>query len=223
MKNGQLVVCIIGLLLLLNFLVEKRSYAEESTKNTVEIASGVDKSPTEENISSNNPLSGTFFIKAISDFNFDSLKIGSTVIAKIVGVTPENYSIDTSGIEVVDLRGTGSGWRVSTYVESITLTGEEDRKLEKFELSIPTKEVVSKSSSLEKKPQANSIVLAGYGNTTEKTIFYASTDKGMGKYTNIFQKKVSSSPAVTLTVPKTAKKGLYSGKLIWTLIDGPGN
>lgn len=187
---------------------------------TVNVESGTGAGNTEEPISDKTPRNGDFIIKAVSDFNYPSVPLGETRAATI-------GKDKAYGIEVVDVTGSGTGWNVKVSMESFKITGGENdgENLKGWELSIPTTEVTSKSSSTnsEKAPIGNSAKISG---TLSATVFKADAGKGMGRYTNIFERYAEKQdPArktgVQLTIPNTARKASYLGKLNWTLSNTP--
>ncbi|WP_314067972.1 WxL domain-containing protein [uncultured Vagococcus sp.] len=210
---------LIGLCLLMS-VNSTVSLAETKGKSDLEITltAGEDEAVTEENITSVLPNKGSFVIKGASSFSFSQVKLGAEKNSLISGKTADGKQIDALGVEVVDLRGTGGGWSVKAKLSPLILKGE-GRELKGFKLTVPTLEVTTKSSSMGNMPEGHKVEFEGAG---EKVIFSAAKNKGMGKYTNIFTRKISSQDkGVLLEVPITAKKGAYGGKMTWTLIDGP--
>lgn len=187
---------------------------------TVNVDSGTGSGPTEENISDKPARDGEFIIKAVSDFNYPSVPLGETRAATIA--KDKAY-----GIEVVDVTGNGTGWNVKVSMDSFKVKGGENdgEDLKGWELTIPTDEVTSKSASIrpENTPVGKEAKLSG---NLSSIVFKADAAKGMGRYTNIFERYADNQEptrktGVQLTIPNTARKASYIGKLNWTLTNTP--
>lgn len=187
---------------------------------TVKVDAGTGAGPTEENISDKPARDGEFIIKAVSDFNYPSVPLGETRAATIA--KDKAY-----GIEVVDVTGNGTGWNVKVSMASFKIKGgdHEGEDLKGWELKIPSAEVTSKSSVLhpDTMPIAKDTKISG---ELSSTIFKADVGKGMGRYTNIFERYADKQEStrktgVQLTIPNTARKASYIGKLNWTLTNTP--
>lgn len=170
---------------------------------------------------------GALVIKAVSSFNFGSqeknnngeVKLGEKGHALIEGINKDGKELNALGIEVHDLRGTGKGWLLTAYLNSIK--NEENELLTHFQLEIPTEEVTTKSATEKNIPEANNVILDYYGPEEAVCIMEAKEGSGMGKITDIFKWKDSSANGVTLNVPITARVGTYIGSITWSLADAP--
>lgn len=187
---------------------------------TVKVDAGTGAGPTEEEISDKTPRDGEFIIKAVSDFNYPSLPLGETRAATIA--KDKAY-----GIEVVDVTGNGTGWNVRVSMASFKIKGgdHDGEELKGWELKIPSAEVTSKTSELrpDTMPIAKETKISG---ELSSSIFKADVGKGMGRYTNIFERyadkqEPTRKTGVQLTIPNTARKASYIGKLNWTLTNTP--
>ncbi|MGX7244360.1 WxL domain-containing protein [Enterococcus quebecensis] len=187
---------------------------------TVNVDAGTGSGPTEEEISDKTPRDGEFIIKAVSDFNYPSVPLGETRAATIA--KDKAY-----GIEVVDVTGNGTGWNVKVSMDSFKVKGGENdgEDLKGWELTIPTAEVTSKSASIrpENTPVGKEARISG---TLSSIVFKADEGKGMGRYTNIFERyadkqEPTRTTGVQLSIPNTARKASYVGKLNWTLANTP--
>ncbi|MGX7149430.1 WxL domain-containing protein [Enterococcus ureasiticus] len=187
---------------------------------TVNVNSGTGEGPTEEDISDKPARNGEFIIKAVSDFNYPSVPLGETRSATI----PQNKAY---GIEVVDVTGEGTGWNVKVAMDSFKVKGGENdgEDLKGWELTIPTAEVTSKSSSIrpENTPIGKEAKISGQ---LSSLVFKADAGKGMGRYTNIFERYADKQEStrktgVQLSIPNTARKASYVGKLNWILTNAP--
>lgn len=187
---------------------------------TVNVDAGTGAGPTEEEISDKTPRDGEFIIKSVSDFNYPSVPLGETRAATIA--KDKAY-----GIEVVDVTGIGTGWNVKVSMDSFKVKGGDNdgEELKGWELTIPTAEVTSKSASVrpENTPVGKEAKLSG---NLSSLVFKADAGKGMGRYTNIFERYAANQDAtrktgVQLYIPNTARKASYIGKLNWTLTNTP--
>ena len=187
---------------------------------TVNIETGTGAGPTEEDISEKPARDGEFIIKAVSDFNYPSVPLGETRAATIA--KGKAY-----GIEVVDVTGNGTGWNVKVSMDSFKVKGgtNDGEELKGWELTIPTAEVTSKSASVrpENTPVGKEAKISG---TLSSMVFKADAGKGMGRYTNIFERyadkqEPTRKTGVQLSIPNTARKASYLGKLNWTLTNTP--
>ncbi|WP_430602018.1 hypothetical protein IGJ02_002212 [Enterococcus sp. DIV0724b] len=187
---------------------------------TVTVDAGTGAGATEEEISTKTPRDGEFIIKAVSDFSYPSVPLGETRSATI-------EKDKAYGIEVVDVTGNGTGWNVKVSMDSFKVKGgaNDGEELKGWELTIPTAEVTSKSASIrpENTPVGKEAKISGQ---LSSTVFQADTGKGMGRYTNIFERYTDKQAptrktGVQLSVPNTARKASYIGKLNWTLTNTP--
>lgn len=187
---------------------------------TVNVEAGTGVGPTEEPISDKTPRDGEFIIKAVSDFNYPSVPLGETRSATI----GKNQA---AGIEVVDVTGNGTGWNVQVSMESFKVKGGENdgEELKGWEMRIPSAEVTSKSAIIrpDKMPIGKDATISG---ELSSVIFKADAAKGMGRYTNIFERyadnqEPSRTTGVRLTIPNTARKASYIGQLKWVLTNTP--
>lgn len=188
---------------------------------TAVVVGGTGEGDTEEDISTKPPHNGEFVIKAASDFNFLSVPLGETRSGTIA--KDKAY-----GIEVVDVTGSGSGWNVKVGMKSFVISDGPNKGevLKGWKLSIPTAEVTSKSASIkpENTPVGSQAELTG--NLTA-LVFKADANKGMGRYTNIFERyaegqEPTRTTGVQLSIPNTARKASYAGVLEWQLLNTPG-
>ncbi|ALS00026.1 hypothetical protein ATZ33_01095 [Enterococcus silesiacus] len=187
---------------------------------TVNVQGGTGEGPTEEDISEKPARDGEFIIKAVSDFNYPSVPLGETRSATIA--KDKAY-----GIEVVDVTGNGTGWNVSVSMDSFKIKDKENEgeDLKGWELTIPTAEVTSKSASIrpENTPTGQKATISG---ELSSIVFKADEGKGMGRYTNIFERfaenqESTRTTGVQLSIPNTARKASYIGKLNWRLTNTP--
>ncbi|WP_086314499.1 hypothetical protein A5821_002074 [Enterococcus sp. 7F3_DIV0205] len=185
--------------------------------------------PTEELISDKEPQTDEFAIRAVSDFKFPHVPIGTTRAIKLDKLTPEpsegakGYS---SGIEVADMSGTAKGWSVSVAMTT-PLQTTEGKELKGWELYIPTEKV--KSGGVETKDAIGHTVTVTKEGATG-SVFSAAQGKGKGRFADIFEsyteeatteEGLTRKKGVQLTVPSGAYKGAYQGKLTWTLQNVP--
>lgn len=188
----------------------------------VNVGGGSGTGPSEENISTKPPVDGPFVIKSVSDFDFVTIPIGETRAAKL----PEDKGIKyDSGIEVVDETGAGTGWNVKVAMTTpLKTTDAKKEELKGWSLAIPSKEVTSK-----KVVTTDAVgVPVTLTKDASKTVFKASAGKGMGRYTNIFERYADSegnsqqrANGVKLSIPNTARAAKYTGILTWTLTNTP--
>lgn len=190
------------------------------TDINAEIVGGTGEGAPEEDISTKPSHDGPFVIKAVSDFSFPSVPLGETRSGTIAA--DKAY-----GIEVVDVTGNGSGWNVKVGMKSFDISNGPNKgeALKGWTLSIPTAEVTSKSASIrpENTPEGKKAVLTG---NLSATVFRADEGKGMGRYTNIFERYSDNqlptrTTGVELSIPNTARKATYLGQLEWTLLNTP--
>lgn len=168
-------------------------------------------------------------IRAVSDFKFPHVPIGTTRAIKLDKLTPEpsegakGYS---SGIEVADMSGTAKGWSVSVAMTT-PLQTTEGKELKGWELYIPTEKV--KSGGVETKDAIGHTVTVTKEGATG-SVFSAAQGKGKGRFADIFEsyteeatteEGLTRKKGVQLTVPSGAYKGAYQGKLTWTLQNVP--
>lgn len=196
--------------------------AEVVSDIQAEVVGGTGEGVPEEEISTKPPQNGPFVIKAVSDFSFPAVPLGETRS----GTIAKNKAY---GIEVVDVTGTGSGWQVQVAMKTFSIADGPNKgeALKGWKLSIPTAEVTSKSASI--RPENTAI-----GKKAELTgnlsalVFHAEVGKGMGRYTNIFERYTEGQEAtrttgVELSIPNTARKAKYAGTLQWTLLNTPAD
>lgn len=203
---------------LLPVVVMADSSASDVTAN-VEAGTGAGE-PEELIMTKPGHTNGEFVIKAVSDFTFPSVPIGETRSGTI-------EKDKAYGIEVVDVTGSGTGWHVKVTLPSLTVAdgANKGEELKGWELTIPSAEITSKNSSLaaEEAPVGKVVNLSA---NVSAVIFAAEADKGMGRYTNIFERyRAGQTPTrttgVQLSIPNSARKAAYSGKLEWTLLNVP--
>ena len=192
---------------------------------TVEIVEGDADGDTEEDITTKPQDGSNFLIKGVSDFDFKQIPLGQTRAASFLEANGKKYS---HGIEVADVTGGGTGWKVQVAMKDFAISegthaGEE---LKGWTLTIPKGNVTSKSSPLDggSIPTAHAVTLT---EANSAVVFQADAGKGMGRYTNIFEAYQAGADAkrstgVQLNVPITARKATYAGTLEWKLYDVPG-
>lgn len=194
---------------------------ESDVTATVEAGKGVGE-PEEPILTKPGHIDGEFVIKAVSDFSFPSVPIGETRSATIA--KDKAY-----GIEVADVTGNGTGWHVQAKLASLTIADGTNKGeiLKGWTLKIPTAEVTSKNSSLEaaSAPLGKTVSLSS---DVSAVVFTAAKGKGMGRYTNVFERYregqlPTRTTGVQLTVPNSARKAAYTGKMEWTLTNVPKN
>ncbi|MBO0441569.1 WxL domain-containing protein [Candidatus Enterococcus ikei] len=219
--NKNIVVSFLLAMTLGDTLLPVAAKADELKSDiTVNVDAGTGAGPAEEEISEKTPRDGEFIIKAVSDFNYPSVPLGETRAATIA--KDKAY-----GIEVVDVTGNGTGWNVKVAMDSFKVKGgvNDGEDLKGWELTIPTAEVTSKSASIrpENTPVGKEAKISG---TLSSVVFKADAGKGMGRYTNIFERYADNqeptrTTGVQLSIPNTARKASYIGKLNWTLTNTP--
>lgn len=190
------------------------------TDITAEVVGGTGEGAPEEDISTKPPHNGPFVIKAASDFSFPTVPLGETRAATIA-------ANKAYGIEVVDVTGVGSGWNVQVAMKSFEIAEGQNKGevLKGWKLTIPTAEVTSKSASI--RPENSPVgVKAELTGNLSAVVFKAEAGKGMGRYTNIFERysdnqEPTRTTGVQLSIPNTARKAKYAGKLEWTLLNAP--
>lgn len=202
--------------------VEKAS-VESDVK--VEVVEGDAEGDTEEDITEKPQNGSNFLIKGVSDFDFKQIPLGETRAASFLEKGGKNYS---HGIEVADVTGDGTGWKVQVKMKSFVISEgtHKDEVLKGWTLKIPTEKVTSKSSPTDVSaiPTGQEVTISG---DTSAVVFQADQGKGMGRYTNMFETyKPSADPkrktGVQLSIPITARKASYAGKLEWKLYNVPG-
>ncbi|MGX7264224.1 WxL domain-containing protein [Enterococcus crotali] len=218
MKKQKISVLVLSIALG-SVMLPNVGYAIDPTSTVdVTVSAGAGEGPTEENISDKEPNEGPFVIKAVSDFKYPSIPIGKTRSATLA----TGYD---SGIEVVDVTGDGTGWNVKVAMtEPLAMTTGQKEELKGWVLQIPTKEVVSGRQVVTDQALGVPVTLT---KDASKTVFKADVGKGMGRYTNIFERNgaQNSNPerttGVQLSIPNTARAASYTGKLTWTLTNTP--
>ncbi|EOH92490.1 hypothetical protein UAW_03010 [Enterococcus haemoperoxidus ATCC BAA-382] len=216
---------LMGLTLTATLLVTGHdTYAETPTEKTtmaeIEVlkSGGIEPGKPEEPEEPIGPGIGTgdFTINAVSDFKFGQIKMGQTGKAQV-------EADKKLGIEVIDERGTGSGWNVQVSMTnfSSTINGNQDTIVKGWGLFIPKGEVSSKQGDMQNPPTSRSVVINSA--SVNETILTADKDKGMGRYTSIFMddKTTDLDKSIRLVIPSYAKVGQYKAELTWSLINGP--
>lgn len=229
MKKKNVVIGLVGLLSLgslypLNVqAVEEKANVESDV--IVEVVAGDVEGGTEEDITTKPQDGSDFLIKGVSDFDFKQIPLGETRAAAMITDGVKKYS---QGIEVADVTGDGTGWKVQVGMKSFVIASgaHKDEELKGWKLEIPKGQIKSKSSSLatEYLPTTHGIELTG---TNSAVLFQADAGKGMGRYTNIFEEyqadaDLKRKTGVQLSIPLTARKANYIGKLEWKLYNVPG-
>lgn len=168
---------------------------------------------------------GSLAIDYISDFQFGAQGISSK--DKIYYAQAQKYQT-TEGktmsgpnfIQVTDVRGTWTGWKISVKQNAQFKNGEKE--LKDAELSMNEGEMISYNDQGHAPDAVNQIILGNIG--SEYEVISASANQGMGTWLYRFGSDESSgSQAVQLSVPGSSVKyaGQYSTKLTWTLKDTP--
>lgn len=199
-------------------LAEADDWQSEIIAN-LEAGSGLGE-PEEPILTKPGHTDGQFVIKAVSDFSFPSVPIGETRSGTI--------SKDKAyGIEVIDVTGSGAGWHVQVKMGALAISdgANKGEELKGWTLKIPTMEVTSKNSSLEagKAPIGKVVSLSA---DIPAVVFAAELGKGMGRYTNVFERyhegqQPTRTTGVQLSIPNSARKATYQGKLEWVLLNVP--
>lgn len=213
-------VCAMAVLLLSG----QNAYADTATEKTttadVEVlkSGGIEPGKPEEPEEPIGPGTGTgdFTINAVSNFKFGKIKMGAAGIAEV----KDNEKL---GIEIIDERGTGTGWNVQVSMTNFvsTIQGNQDTIVKGWELVIPQGQISSKLGDMQNPPTSRSVIINS-ANKNE-TILTADKNKGMGRYTSIFMddKTKELNKSVRLAIPAYAKIGQYKAELTWSLINGP--
>lgn len=229
MKKKNVVIGLVGLLSLGSLYPLNVQAAEEKANVEsdviVEVVAGDVEGGTEEDITTKPQDGSDFLIKGVSDFDFKQIPLGETRAAAMITDGVKKYS---QGIEVADVTGDGTGWKVQVGMKSFVIASgaHKDEELKGWKLEIPKGQIKSKSSSLatEYLPTTHGIELTG---TNSAVLFQAAAGKGMGRYTNIFEEyqadaDLKRKTGVQLSIPLTARKANYIGKLEWKLYNVPG-
>ncbi|WP_414842275.1 WxL domain-containing protein [Enterococcus saccharolyticus] len=117
---------------------------------------------------------------------------------------------DQPRIQVTDKRGTGAGWEVQAAISPIKTS--DDDVLAGANLKLVNRSVVTNSQNTSAAPVATDITLS----SSQKTVFKADKDAGLGTWLDNFDKNTS-----VLTVyggPVKAKT--YNATITWTLTSG---
>ncbi|MEG0544188.1 MAG: WxL domain-containing protein [Carnobacterium sp.] len=151
--------------------------------------------------------SGSLTIDAVSSFNFGSLKVGAT------SKTAETTNNEKLGVQVRDVRGTGSGWTLNVKISTFENTSDASKSL-KATVSIP-KGTVSNGFDDVKGVEAKAVDL----NQSYTAIMNSPKGTGMGRWLNIFE---SDTNKVTLkNIAQNAYTGSYTATASWQLVDAP--
>lgn len=155
----------------------------------------------------NNPGTGSagpLSLDYVSNFDFGSNKIASTTQTYIA-------KADQPRIQVTDKRGTGAGWEVQAAISPIKTS--DDDVLAGANLKLVNRSVVTNSQNTSAAPVATDITLS----SSQKTVFKADKDAGLGTWLDNFDKNTS----VLTVYGGTAKAKTYNATITWTLTSGP--
>lgn len=203
------------------FILPHRIYAEntELTEATVEFTYGegptlpVNPDNPEEDLVDGNAITGSLAIVSVSDFNFGSIRVaGKTAFYDIVTGRPN--------IQVVDLRGSGTGWSVSAVVsrfkdsdEAFSLPGASIHVYD----GRPNSLALTSSSPL----QITGVELPADGSSVKVITAPERTPAGLWVM-RWYPPTDSTDAYIKLEIPAgAATVGTHTAKINWVLSDTP--
>lgn len=217
MKNIKMRYSIILIIICFLFSGQPHIYAQTSTtESQVEFTAGegptypVDPDDPDTSVETDPPVTGSLAIVSVSDFDF--------------GVIPVNamgglYDIKTAkpNIQVVDLRGSGTGWEVTASLSEFT--NGESESLQGAVIHIYS----GAASSLSNAPAPEQQRLALTADGTPKNVITAYTGEGTGLWVMRWYPNADDSAAyVQLEIPPgVATRGKHTATINWVLEDTP--
>lgn len=156
---------------------------------------------------------GPLQIKSVSDFVFKGE----------ISEDTRTYNVQTAStnVQVLDLRGKGTGWTLDAKVEPF-IDGDESEALQGSALLIKDGRLVSNTAD-EYAPEAEQNVRLTTDGTPER-ILTAKPGTGIGLWTDYFHSEnIEEDPYVQLEVPPTLIKvdTTYTAEITWILKSTP--
>jgi len=190
----------------------------QTSEASIEITAGtgptypVNPEDPSEDLTDETPVSGSLAILMVSDFNFGAVAT-ATITEK------HNTTTFQPNIQVVDLRGTGTGWSVSASVSGFTNGGTPSLSGAVIHIynGRPTSLVSAQYAPI---PIENSALTAD--NSPVKVIT-APNGTGMGLWVmRWYPSSEETTPYVQLEIPAgTATLGTHTATINWSLSDTP--
>jgi len=226
-------------------LVVKADIVSETTA-TVEFKESIafdpskspdDKVPTDDDIKASDGDT-TLKIMAVPSINFGQCKISSKDDKQFNALgfkekDKENFMVPY--VQIGDQRATARGWKLQVKLEDGKIKdGETDIVAEAgAELNMQLTHITSKEVALNKQTTAGDVDLKGFStgikelaqvNGNSKVVLAANKNSGLNEAWGEFGEKLNDdnkTEAIQLKIanPEKIKKGTFTGKLVWTLIE----
>lgn len=215
-KIRKLIIYLLAVCLV--FPAHTRAFAQTpTTEAQVEITAGtgptypVNPEDPGTDIDTEPSVTGSLAIVSISDFNFGSIAVTG-------GGGLYNITTNQPNVQVVDLRGSGSGWSLSASVTGFTSGGSA---------SLPGARIHIYNG------RPNSVVSGAYApaqitdlalttDNTQAKLISAAAGTGMGLWVMRWYPAAAGTAYIQLDIPAgTATVGTHTATINWTLSDTP--